>query len=122
VQRQPADAALLPRAGGVLAKATWDCKYVPTTVHLGTKTTGYWLWVCPTSPEKNEQWLALNCNLVGANGENINVRRSGHDYTRIVPPSPLPPAHGSGYWITCSIWYSSGPIGTDSDRLQFGPV
>jgi hypothetical protein len=106
-------------AGGVIAKANWSCTYVPTTVFLNTATTGYWLWVCPSQGQDSESWIESNCTFKGGNHENIDATVSGQQYTRYVPPAGQPGAHGTGYWISCSIWYSSGPKGTDSDRTQF---
>ena len=106
-------------AGGVIAKANYSCTYVPSTVYLGTRTTGYWLWVCPSKGPDDESWIVQNCRFINGNIENVYATVSGGENIRYVPPAGNPPGHGSGWWISCSQWYSSGPKGVSSDRLDF---
>ena len=110
---------LRPRGGGIIAKAQWTCTDAPTSIVLSGRTTGYFLWVCPITGTKSENWLTLNCTLTSGNGEDMSFTKSGQIRTRYVPPQPLPGAHGSGYWISCATWYSVGPNGTSSDRTNF---
>jgi hypothetical protein len=112
-------------AGGVIVKGKYDCTSVPTTIFLGTRTTGLYLWLCPHQPQPSESYLTNSnnhCSIRGANFGDVHVRVAGRIYTRYAPPGGQPGAHGSGYWVACSVWYSSGPNGTSSDTTSFGPI
>jgi hypothetical protein len=101
-------------AGGVIAKGRWSCTDVPSTVYLGTASTGFYLWKCPGES-------LSNCTLEGINEDNISVTVSGKTYTLYVPPSSSSGAKGSGYWIAEATWYSHGPKGSSSDRTIYSP-
>jgi hypothetical protein len=112
-------------AGGVIVKGRWSCTAVPTNVFLGTRTTGLFLWLCPQQPQPSESYLgdpSNHCVIKTNNIEDIFVKVADRTYTRYAPPQGQPGVHGSGYWIACSVWYSSGPNGTSSDITTFGPI
>src|SRR5439155_26794372 len=109
---------ILVGAGGVIAKSTSQCSLVPSTLHF-TSPDGFFLWVCPTDPPHDEGWLATHCTNKGITNTNISVTKANTGYTNYVPATGLPGAHGTGYWIACSMWYSTGPNGTGTGRLYF---
>lgn len=104
-------------AGGIIAKGRFSCTDVPSTIHInGNRGTSFLLWLCPNKPPKSESYLynpANGCTPKGSNTDNVSATSSGTTYTRYVPPSSQGGAHGNGWWISCSTWYSSGPNGTD---------
>ena len=102
-------------AGGVIAKATWACSFVPTTIRLYP----YALYLCPSQPPQDETWIVLNCTQKGQNTNNISITQPNTNYTRYVPPSGLPGAHGAGWWTSCVMWDSVGPNGTSAEHLNF---
>jgi hypothetical protein len=108
--------------GGIDITATWTCSHVPSTVFLGSTTTSLVLWVCPHRPEQSEAYLtdaSHHCIVEGVNRENIQVKKTKVKHARTAPPPSQPAAHGNGWWIACTTWYSKGPNGTSEDRTNF---
>lgn len=109
-------------AGGVIGKANYTCTDVPSTIYLDTKTTGYWLYRCGSSPPQSIQWVEDNCDPAGKNIENVDVTVSDSENIRYVPPEGEGSGQGIGYWISYTTWFSSGPNGTSEDRTDWSAV
>jgi hypothetical protein len=106
-------------AGGNIAKATWACSRVPTTINISYGVGGFWLWRCPNQPPKSESYLGQNCTIVGYTGQNVSVTKANTSYTRYAPPSGTPGARGAGWYMACTTWRSQGPGGTGSISTTF---
>lgn len=106
-------------AGGIIAKAYWKCTNVPSTIHMTISPRGLFLFVCPSQPPNDETWIALNCTAKGGTHNNVSATDPTALYVRYVPPTDRPGASGSGWWIACATWYSTGPNGTGSTRTNF---
>lgn len=106
-------------AGGNIAKATWVCSKVPTTINIGYGVGGFWLWRCPNEPPKSEYYLGQNCTIVGFDGSSISITRANTQYTRYAPPSGTPGARGRGWYMACTTWRSQGPGGTSGTVTTF---
>jgi len=106
-------------AGGNIAKATWSCSRVPTTINISYGVGGFWLWRCPNEPPKSETYLGENCTIVGYTGENVSVTKANTTYTRYAPPSGTPGARGAGWYMACTTWRSQGPGGTGGISTTF---
>jgi hypothetical protein len=105
--------------GGIIAKGRYECTDVPSTIHInGNRGTRFLLWLCPHEPPKSESYLynpVNGCSPKGSNTSNVRLTTSGDRVTRYVPSQGG--AHGSGWWIACTTWYSSGPNGTDLGNI-----
>jgi hypothetical protein len=108
-----------PGGPGVDATAVWQCIQVPTTIWL-TGDGFLYLWVCPNNDggAKDEAWIGSHCTNKGANYNSFVITVAGKNGSkdRVVPHKTDPAAHGSGWWIACTVWYSEGPGGTSSDH------
>ena len=105
---------------------TWKCSDVSTTIYLNPNRfvggVGFWLWLCPRQPPKSESYLnnpANHCTVKGVSHEDISLTKSGVTVARTAPPPSQPAAHGTGWWIACSIWVSNGPHGLGSKVTSF---
>jgi hypothetical protein len=107
--------------GGIDVTGVWTCTKVPTTIEMGY----FDLWLCPVDyGEKNlaaEDWIINHCTFKGSNDGNFNVTIAGSAgaQDRTVPSKYVAAAHGTGWWIACTIWHSVGPGGTSEDH---GPM
>ena len=113
--------------GGIDVTAKWKCSDVTTTIYLAANRfvggVGFWLWLCPNKPPKSESYLnnsANGCHVKGVNHEDISLTTSGKTISRTSPPLSHAAAHGSGWWIACSIWASNGPGGLSAKHTTFG--
>jgi hypothetical protein len=84
-------------AGGVIAKYRYCGEQTDTvSVHL-------YLFLCPVKPSSNEQnWESQGC-VVQAYFDYSWTASAGTTYTRYVPPSGTPGAHGTGWWVACAV-------------------
>lgn len=112
--------------GGADVTGTWKCADVSTTIYLEPNRfvggVGFWLWLCPRKPPKSESYLnnsANHCKVVGVNHENISLTKAGRTVARTAPPPAKRAAHGTGWWIACSIWVSNGPKGLGGKVTSF---
>ena len=112
--------------GGADVTGTWKCSSVTTTIYLAANRfvggVGFWLWLCPRKPPQSESYLnnsANHCTVKGVSHENITLTKSGVTVARTAPPPSQPAAHGTGWWIACSIWVSNGPHGLGSKVTSF---
>jgi hypothetical protein len=103
---------------GIIAKGHWSCTSAPTVIYLSGER-GFFLWLCPSNPPKDELWISSHCTQKGRNGTDFTISQANTDYVRYVPPSSLPGAHGTGYWIACSMWQSGGYQGTSDVHTVF---
>jgi hypothetical protein len=94
---------------GVIAKGHWSCTVAPATIYLSGER-GFFLWLCPTQPPKDETWITSHCNQKGRNGTDFTISQANTDYVRYVPPSGQPGGTGTGWWIACSMWQSARPF------------
>jgi hypothetical protein len=93
-------------AGGVIAKGHWKCKLVPTAIEL---PFNFNLWLCTDKkPEASEKYLDDDsyCYIPGQVTEGFTLTKANTYNTVYVPPGKGTGAHGSGWWISCAIWYS----------------
>ena len=105
-------------APGVIAKAKWRCN--DTSPNKSIYYVLY-LYRCPTSfVVEAYAWLDEHCTLEGYDFDfAMPITQDGEpgSKTRYVPPSSLPGAAGSGWWIAEAIWISSHADGSnDSDQ------
>jgi hypothetical protein len=105
---------------GVLQKATWQCNTAPATVHMNTAYMGWWLWVCPSAGPKDENWITSNCTYKGSNNTSIYWDSShvGWQYSLWMPWGGGRTI-GTGWWVACAQWYSSGIHGNGQVFLTF---
>jgi len=108
-------------AGGIIVKADWRCGRVPTTIALSdvARTTGLMLFLCPSKPPKDEVWVPTNCVGKGENHVDVPISVANAWRTRYAPPQGSPGAHGNGWWIACTVWYSRGPGGTSANQMSW---
>lgn len=109
--------------GGIDVTATYEC----STLHpLLTVFVDYvYLWVCPSSPQKNETYLQEHCTSKGANSNVLGfaITKTNFKYPLTAPAPSSPAAHGSGFWLACSLWYSySKTHGTGPKILNFSNI
>lgn len=94
-------------AGGVIAKLRY-C----TEDALSETDSHLYLYLCPNPPTGDEDtWGNQGCVLKANTSYIIYTPRAFTTYTRYVPPSGQPGAHGTGWWIACSTimdFYSGG--------------
>jgi hypothetical protein len=105
---------------GVLAKSQWECDNEPATIYLSYSgyTVGYWLWVCPTYPQYDENWLGGYCTFKGGTHQNMSFTSPNTVQTRYVPSNGQV-THGTGWWVACSEWFSIGAHGRGQTFLTF---
>jgi len=104
---------------GVLVKSQWECDLWPATVHLDTAYTGAWLWVCPSTGPDDENWITSNCTYKGGCFAPVNFPFNGGNIGTLWFPCNGAHTSGTGYWVACTQWYSSGPNGNGQYFLTF---
>jgi hypothetical protein len=106
-------------AAGIIAKGNWLCSVAPATIYLHAPPGGFLLFLCPTQPPKNEDWIAQNCTQKGINTTDFTISTANQWNVRYVPPLGQPGAHGTGWWIACAMWSSGGYNGTSPLHTTF---
>jgi hypothetical protein len=105
-------------AGGIVSTASWRCSSVPATINLSAVgETGFWLWLCPSPAPPDEAWISANCTEMGDNFNDILITNPYIDYNVHAPAGAG--AHGTGWWIACTMWYSQGQNGRGNTTLEF---
>lgn len=84
-------------AGGAIAKFRF-CDESGGTVQVAL-----FLYLCPSQPTLPEStWESQGCVLKASTGYTW-VASAFVTYTRYVPPSGTPGAHGTGWWVACAV-------------------
>jgi len=88
-------------AGGVIVKARYGC------ANVGRLNGVLQLFLCSTRPPRDEQYIATQCTVKGYDNFDFDPVNN-NVYTRYAPRLSRPGAHGTGWWVGCTI-YNAGP-------------
>jgi hypothetical protein len=98
-----------PGANGVIVKADFSCPRAATIIQ------GLQLFWCGSKqPQKNEGWLAANCERRGLNGQTVVFGAGGGSTSRYAPPLGQPGSSLRGWYSGCITWQvNSGTVHTE---------
>jgi hypothetical protein len=98
--------------GGIDVSAVWNCTEYEfaATIHQSL-----FLWLCAEEPPQDEPWIEANCTLAGRNIDD----GQGPYVVRTAPHPGEAAAHGDGWWISCTSWYSTGVMGDGTRQMNF---
>lgn len=107
-------------AGGIIAKGQGWCDNLSSGDDIKVEVV---LFLCDHYPSVTESYLQNNCTEKGHGIRTIYNATSGKKYTEYAPPSYLGGAHGTGYWVACSVTHlrydgTSSWIASDLDFSQ----
>ncbi len=104
---------------GALVKSQWQCFTEPATIHLNTAYTGSWLWLCPSAGPQDENWITSACTYKGGCFSAPSIPFNGGNIATVWIPCQGANVTGSGWWVACTEWYSSGVNGNGNYYLTF---